>query len=78
MSQKRKYTFVKKKRPSTQIEVMAQRFSHARASLEIEGLKLSVEEITVFEECIKNGCSIEERTSLLKERFPNYDYAIRA
>tara|TARA_Y100001954_G_scaffold239564_1_gene315743 strand:+ start:12583 stop:12819 length:237 start_codon:yes stop_codon:yes gene_type:complete len=78
MTQKRKYTFTKNKRPRTKVEVMARRFRHAKASLEIEGLKLSAEEVSVFEECIKKGCSIEERTNLLKERFPDYDNTIRA
>lgn len=78
MTPKRKYTFTKSKRPATKVEVMARRFKYAKASLEIEGLKLSVEEVSVFKECIQKGCSFEERTNLLKERFPDYDYAIRA
>lgn len=78
MSSSRKYTFAKGKRPKTKVEVMKRRLMHAKASLEIEGLHLTSEEIVVFEECIHKGCTLEERKSLLKERFPNYDYAIRS
>ena len=78
MSKKRKYTFTKSKRPTTKAEIMVHRFEHAKASLEIEGLKLTVEEVSIFEECIRKECSFEERATLLKKCFPNYDYAIRA
>lgn len=78
MSSKQGYTFAKAKRPKTKAEIMARRFRHAKASLEIEGLHLTNEEIAVFEECIRTECTLEDRKKLLKERFPNYDYAIRA
>ena len=78
MKSNQKYTFAKAKRPKTKVEVMTRRFMHAKASLEIEGFHLTSEEIAVFEECIHKECTLEERSKLLKERFPNYDYAIRA
>jgi len=78
MSAQRKYTLTKMKRPTTKAEVLTLRLRHVQASLEIEGLKLTTEEISVFEECIQKGCSLNERAALLKKRFPNYDYAIRA
>lgn len=78
MSKKREYNFTKSKRPTTKAEIMAHRFKHAKASLEIEGLNLTVEEISVFEKCLSKECTFEERKTLLKKSFPNYDYAIRA
>lgn len=78
MKNDHKYTFTKAKRPKTKTEIMVRRFKHAKASLEIEGLPLSSEEVAVFEECIRKGCTLGERRTLLKERFPNYDSAIRA
>ncbi|GFM36213.1 hypothetical protein [Desulfovibrio psychrotolerans] len=77
MNNTRTYTFSKAKRPTTKAEIQARRLRHAKASLEIEGLYLTCEEIVVFEECIRNGCSLEERTSLLKKRFPHYDRSLR-
>ncbi|WP_319763023.1 hypothetical protein [Maridesulfovibrio sp.] len=56
---------------------MRRRLMHAKASLGIEGLYLTAEELSVFEECIQKECSFEERTTLLKERFPEHAHAIR-
>jgi hypothetical protein len=78
MSEKRKYNFTKSKRPTTKAEIMVHRFRHAKASLEIEGLRLTAEEISVFEKCLSKECTFEERKALLKKNFPNYDYSIRA
>jgi hypothetical protein len=77
MSNSKNYTFKVRKRPKTKAEVMAWRFHNARASLEIEGFSLTHEEIEVFEKCIREGCSADKRQSKMKERFPDYDYAIR-
>lgn len=77
MTKPSKYTFATAKRPKDKKEVLQRRFEHAKASLAIEGLHLTAEEISVFEECIQKGCSFEERTNFLKERFPNA-HAIRA
>ncbi|MFW5500753.1 MULTISPECIES: hypothetical protein [unclassified Maridesulfovibrio] len=76
MTKTSKYTFATAKRPKDKTDVLRRRFKHAKASLAIEGLHLTTEEISVFEECIQKGCSFEERTTLLKERFPNA-HAIR-
>lgn len=78
MSSTKKYTFTKGKRPKTNAEIMRRRFLNAKASLEIEGFQLTNDEVAVFEESIRKGYTLEERTALLKERFPNYDNAIRA
>ncbi len=78
MKGRQKYTFAKAKCPKTKVEVMTRRFMHAKASLEIEGFQLTREEIAVFEECINKECTLGECSKLLKDRFPNYDYAIRA
>ncbi|WP_031480704.1 hypothetical protein [Maridesulfovibrio frigidus] len=71
-----KYTFATAKRPKKKSEVLQRRFMHVKASLAIEGLHLTVEEISVFEECIQKECSFKERTNILKERFPDYAYTI--
>lgn len=73
-----KYTFATAKRPKKKEEILRRRFVHAKASLAIEGLHLTDEEITVFEECIQKECSFEERTKVLRERFPEYVNSIRA
>ncbi|WP_419784729.1 hypothetical protein [Maridesulfovibrio sp.] len=73
-----KYTIATAKRPKDKKDILRRRLTHAKASLAIEGLHLSAEEMAVFEECIQRGCSLEERTNLLKERFPEHAHAIRA
>jgi hypothetical protein len=78
MNNTRNYTFARGKRPATKAELQARRLKHAKASLAIEGLHLTCQEVAVFEECIRKGCSLEERIDLLKQHFPNYDVAIRA
>ncbi|NDV25809.1 antitoxin VbhA family protein [Desulfovibrio sp. JC010] len=77
MTKTSKYTFATSKRPKDKKDILRRRFENAKASLAIEGLHLTAEEISVFEECIQKECSFEERTNLLKERFPNAN-AIRA
>ena len=77
MSEKRQYTFTTRKRPTTTAEILALRFRDAKASPAIEGLHLTSEEIAVFEECVRKECTLEERTALLKKRFPDHD-AVRA
>ncbi len=71
------YTFIRRKRTKTTVEVQMLRLRQAKASLEIEGLYLTADEIAVFEECIRKACSFEERTARLKARFPHYDQSLR-
>lgn len=71
------YTFTKAKRPKTSLEIMTHRFRNAKASLAIEGFHLTPEEVAAFEECIRKGCNLEERQRIMRERFPNYDNALR-
>lgn len=70
------YTLATRKRPQSRREVMARRLRNAIASLEIEGLPLTDEEIAVFEECVREECSSEQMKNKLKERFPSYDNAL--
>ena len=73
-----KRVFSTMKRPATRTEILRSRFLHAKASLAIEGLHLTHEEIVVFEACIQEECSTEERTRRLRDNFPSCDIALRA
>lgn len=78
MSERKSYSIAKRKPPQSHQEVLARRLRNAIASLEIDGLPLTDEEIAVFEECIRDECSPLQVANRLRERFPGYDKALRA
>lgn len=72
-----KYTFKKRKRATTKVEILTRRFKNARANLAIEGLHLTTKEVAVFELCIQQECTFEERSDMLQKHFPGYDGSVR-
>jgi len=72
---KDKYTFKRAKRPKTGFEIMSWRFKNAKASLEIERLNLTSDEIDAFKKCIHRGYNFEERQAFIRMCFPGYDKA---
>lgn len=60
----------KSKRPRTEAETMLRRLRFAKSSQAIEGLILTTEQLSVFEECINSGYSSSVLNEKLKQMSP--------